>query len=144
MGQEPLAPPSVKGWDGGPAWINTNTLLARFNFVNALLATGRPAAVRKREWPQPTRRRSVVAATRSCARRRIEPGRIVATIVTDAVQNDITSDVRATLLAFLNSSGDVPTAGSQVNAVPFGPRITPRRSAAHWRLTLNLPVNQLN
>jgi uncharacterized protein (DUF1800 family) len=41
MGQEPLAPPSVKGWDGGPAWINTNTLLARFNFVNALMATGR-------------------------------------------------------------------------------------------------------
>src|SRR5581483_8550119 len=49
MGQEPLNPPSVKGWDAGPAWINTSTLLARFNFVNALIAqtapgkTGQPA-----------------------------------------------------------------------------------------------------
>ena len=42
MGQEPLNPPSVKGWDGGPAWINTSTLLARFNFVNALVAQTAP------------------------------------------------------------------------------------------------------
>ncbi len=36
MGQDILDPPSVKGWDGGPAWINTATLLARINFANAL------------------------------------------------------------------------------------------------------------
>ena len=36
MGQDLLDPPSVKGWDGGPAWINTATLLARINFANAL------------------------------------------------------------------------------------------------------------
>ena len=36
MGQDLLEPPSVKGWDGGPAWINTATLLARINFANAL------------------------------------------------------------------------------------------------------------
>jgi uncharacterized protein (DUF1800 family) len=37
MGQEPLAPPSVKGWDGGPTWINTATLLSRFNLVNKMV-----------------------------------------------------------------------------------------------------------
>ena len=42
MGQEPLLPPSVKGWDGGPSWINTSTLLARFNFVNGLIAQTAP------------------------------------------------------------------------------------------------------
>ena len=42
MGQEPLNPPSVKGWDGGPAWINTSTMLARFNFVNGLIAQTAP------------------------------------------------------------------------------------------------------
>ena len=36
MGQDLLAPPTVKGWDGGTAWINTSTLLARINFANAL------------------------------------------------------------------------------------------------------------
>jgi hypothetical protein len=37
MGQVLLAPPSVKGWDGGENWINANTLLHRFNFALDLL-----------------------------------------------------------------------------------------------------------
>ncbi|MBV9848889.1 MAG: DUF1800 domain-containing protein [Armatimonadetes bacterium] len=36
MGQDILDPPSVKGWDGGPAWINTATMMARLNFANTL------------------------------------------------------------------------------------------------------------
>ena len=36
MGQDLLAPPTVKGWDGGEAWINTSTLLARINFANTV------------------------------------------------------------------------------------------------------------
>jgi uncharacterized protein (DUF1800 family) len=31
MGQTLLAPPSVKGWDGGRNWISTQTLLLRYN-----------------------------------------------------------------------------------------------------------------
>jgi uncharacterized protein (DUF1800 family) len=31
MGQVPLAPPNVKGWPGGRAWINTSTLFVRYN-----------------------------------------------------------------------------------------------------------------
>ncbi len=34
MGQDLLAPPSVKGWDGGEAWINTATLMNRISFAN--------------------------------------------------------------------------------------------------------------
>ena len=37
MGQELFNPPNVKGWEGGEAWINSVTLLARSNFVNDLL-----------------------------------------------------------------------------------------------------------
>ncbi|HEV8131082.1 MAG TPA: DUF1800 domain-containing protein [Acidobacteriota bacterium] len=36
MGQNLFEPPSVKGWDGGRAWINTSTLLNRQNFVQQL------------------------------------------------------------------------------------------------------------
>lgn len=33
MGQDLFAPPSVKGWDGGPAWISSDTMMERFNFA---------------------------------------------------------------------------------------------------------------
>jgi len=36
MGQDLLAPPTVKGWDGGENWINTSTLLARINFADTV------------------------------------------------------------------------------------------------------------
>jgi hypothetical protein len=36
MGQNILTPPNVKGWDGGEAWINANTVMLRFNFGLAL------------------------------------------------------------------------------------------------------------
>ncbi len=39
LGQELFNPPNVKGWDGGAAWINTNTLLNRHNLA-LLLVTG--------------------------------------------------------------------------------------------------------
>jgi uncharacterized protein (DUF1800 family) len=39
MGQDLFAPPNVKGWPGGTAWLNTSTMLERDNFA-AALATG--------------------------------------------------------------------------------------------------------
>jgi len=35
MNQVPFHPPGVKGWDGGASWLNSQTLLARENFLNA-------------------------------------------------------------------------------------------------------------
>lgn len=43
MGQNLFQPPSVKGWDGGRAWINTSTLFVRHNLLIHLL-TGRRLA----------------------------------------------------------------------------------------------------
>jgi uncharacterized protein (DUF1800 family) len=37
LGQELLAPPNVKGWDGGLSWITTNTLLTRYNQASLLV-----------------------------------------------------------------------------------------------------------
>ena len=39
MGQGLYAPPSVAGWEGGPAWINTSATLARSNLALALAST---------------------------------------------------------------------------------------------------------
>lgn len=37
LGQDLFAPPNVKGWDGGLAWITTNNLLARYNEAAVLV-----------------------------------------------------------------------------------------------------------
>ncbi|HWB19104.1 MAG TPA: DUF1800 domain-containing protein, partial [Phycisphaerales bacterium] len=42
MGQNIFFPPSVKGWDGGRAWINTSTLFVRQNLAVFLLTGRRP------------------------------------------------------------------------------------------------------
>jgi uncharacterized protein (DUF1800 family) len=40
LGQIPFAPPNVKGWDGGRAWITTSTLLYRYNMANYAVGNG--------------------------------------------------------------------------------------------------------
>ncbi len=37
LGQTLFYPPNVKGWDGGRAWINSSTMLARTNLVRNML-----------------------------------------------------------------------------------------------------------
>jgi uncharacterized protein (DUF1800 family) len=56
LGQDLLAPPNVKGWPGGEAWISSKTLLARRQFVERLLRVDEnrmlPAQMRE---PDPAR-----------------------------------------------------------------------------------------
>ncbi|RYG71024.1 DUF1800 family protein, partial [bacterium] len=40
MGQQLFAPPNVRGWPGGDAWITTQSLLARRQFVLTLSGQG--------------------------------------------------------------------------------------------------------
>jgi uncharacterized protein (DUF1800 family) len=47
MGQNLFFPPTVKGWDGGRAWINTSTLFVRQNVIIYLLTGRQPNAY---EW----------------------------------------------------------------------------------------------
>ncbi len=37
LGQSLFYPPNVKGWDGGRAWINANTLLQRYNMSRTII-----------------------------------------------------------------------------------------------------------
>jgi hypothetical protein len=147
MGQDLLAPPSVKGWDGGPTWINTNTLLARFNFTNALVATAVPIKPRAIATAMMATPKS--AAAPALWAPNIQPDaiaaeaggldakRVIATIVHDALQDDVTSGVRGTLTDYL-------TASSEVASVPFGPENYQEKIRGAVALIFNLPVNQLN
>jgi uncharacterized protein (DUF1800 family) len=132
MGQTPLAPPSVKGWDGGPSWINTSTLLARFNFANSLVAG--PASAKLPD--------AIVAQAHG-----YDAGRVVETIVSEAVQDDVTSGVRTTLLSYLNSTQAQPgavAATMAANPIPFGYENYQEKIRGALSLVFNLPVNQLN
>ena len=46
MGQYPFEPPSVAGWDWGPAWLSTNTVKARFQAVTYLMREDGPLEVK--------------------------------------------------------------------------------------------------
>lgn len=52
MGQQLMQPPSVKGWDGGLAWITTSSLYTRYNAACALISGN--------DDPQTRRRRDVL------------------------------------------------------------------------------------
>jgi uncharacterized protein (DUF1800 family) len=45
LGQDLFAPPNVRGWPGGEAWIDSSTLLARRQFIERLLRSGDAGAV---------------------------------------------------------------------------------------------------
>jgi uncharacterized protein (DUF1800 family) len=42
MGQDLFNPPTVKGWDGGRAWVSTSTLFERFNFAASITTARGP------------------------------------------------------------------------------------------------------
>jgi uncharacterized protein (DUF1800 family) len=152
MGQEPLNPPSVKGWDGGPSWINTSTMLARFNFVNTLIATTAPPKPAPATAKPPAMTAATTPATNAP---NVQPDelvhdaggfnapRIVELLVSGALQDDVTGDVRGTLVDYLTGTGGPPQAGN-TNPLPFGPENYQEKIRGVVALTLNLPVNQLN
>ncbi|MCA9254845.1 MAG: DUF1800 family protein, partial [Phycisphaerales bacterium] len=59
MGQTPMQPPNVKGWDGGETWITSSTLFNRYNVLGRLL-TGTKTAEVERQREQRLRRASRV------------------------------------------------------------------------------------
>ncbi|HEV2404389.1 MAG TPA: DUF1800 family protein, partial [Ktedonobacterales bacterium] len=51
MGQVPLDPPNVSGWDGdkvSSAWLSTGAWMARVNYINALVAAASGLTARAR------------------------------------------------------------------------------------------------
>jgi hypothetical protein len=130
LGQSLFAPPNVKGWPGGKAWLNTATLLERANFAESL-AMGTMWATRP---PEPSTsaaggsfnlRRIVSAITSSIVPvelpdepappRAFDPARIVADEgVTSALEvvrvvlelylpGGVPSETRAKLVAFVGA-----------------------------------------
>jgi hypothetical protein len=71
----------------------------------------------------------------------MDPTKVAAALVSGIVQDDVTSDVRATLVEYLQNV--TPTAAMQ-SPLPFGPENYQEKIRGALALVLNLPANQLN
>jgi len=94
MGQDLFAPPNVKGWDGGLAWVSTSTLLERYNFANRL-CTAREDTTRTTFDPLPALSAAGLTTAEAVADRYL---RLL-------VDGDVPPEVRAALVAYLNDGG---------------------------------------
>jgi uncharacterized protein (DUF1800 family) len=121
MGQVPFHPPSVKGWDGGAAWLNTQTVLARENFVSSLMAA--PDMMQSKSWLTDTPPGNASDAAR----------RLAATIL----QGDASASSLAGLQGYLDGTGT--STGTMLSGENFEERI---RGAAY--LTMAMPAYQLS
>ena len=54
MGQRPFDPPSVAGWEWGPAWMSSNSMRVRFDWGNQLLREELLGAKKGQVQPAPT------------------------------------------------------------------------------------------
>ncbi len=83
MGQLIFAPPNVKGWDGGKAWISTSTLLFRYNFANYLINGDpmRPGAPGKKNGGDVAFRPRVMNRTPIPPRAPMDMGKLIPTVL---------------------------------------------------------------
>lgn len=118
MGQVLFYPPDVKGWDGGAAWVNSQTVLARENFANTIVNS-----------PQMT-------AAWLSAGYSIDPKAMSAKLVGTILRGDAPPDAVARIQAYLGG------AGTSALGMLSGENVDERvRSAAY--LTMAMPAYQL-
>ncbi len=121
MGQTLFYPPNVKGWDGGAAWLNSQTLLTRENFANGVAK--RPQLLQDASW--------LAAATRS-----MDPRDVARTLTGVMLQDDVSPASVAQLETYLGGAGQSELA--QLSTENADERV---RNAAY--LTMAMPAYQL-
>ena len=128
LGQVLFAPPSVKGWDGGPAWLNGQTLLFRQNLALSLTST------------EDVRfgRRCDPAATLT-RHRRTGDEESVDFLLGVFLQRDVPAEARTALLEYLARAKTTKYPAFWTSDDVANHRL---RTVAH--LTLTLPEFQLN
>ncbi len=118
MGQVLFLPPNVKGWDGGSAWLNSQTVLTRENFASSLMAKMGNAA-----WMQH-------------AMMSMDPATVSRALVATILQGDVSPASTAKLSGYLG--GNNVSALAALSGENADERI---RGAAY--LTMAMPAYQL-
>lgn len=126
MGQEPFNPPSVKGWDGGPAWISTGTMLDRFNFTNLVVRGRNPATNR---WLSPI--------TEMASQGPVTAATIIDYFSKNIMHGDVSPDVTQVLTGYLQP-------GDAKAPIQMTPDFVDTKLRAVAHLLLTTPLHQLN
>lgn len=94
MGQDLFAPPDVSGWTSGVGWINTTTLLTRYNFFNLLASFRGDGSLDFVEWVQT---------------HQLSSFDVVGLFLDAIVKNDVSVDTRYALEQYMltNDSGEI-------------------------------------
>jgi uncharacterized protein (DUF1800 family) len=121
MGQILFSPPNVKGWDGGAAWISTQSVLIRENFANGVAQS--PAMLADGSW--------LAAAART-----LDARGVASTLTATMLQGDVSPVAETQLIAYLNGDGQSALAGLSIENADL--RV---RRAAY--LTMAMPAYQL-
>jgi uncharacterized protein (DUF1800 family) len=87
MGQVLFYPPNVKGWDGGAAWLNSQTMLTRENFAASLAAK-----IGNAPWLQP-----VLGS--------MDPATVTRVLTATILQGDVSPAASAKLSDYLAGAG---------------------------------------
>jgi len=116
LGQVLFMPPNVAGWNWGRAWINTNTLLARYNLADALTRQPKPNRQTK---PKPNPAKPMAAAKVDFARlvpppMRQNPEAIVDALVFRFFNASISKPLRALFLEFAETARERPMTDADV------------------------------
>lgn len=158
MGQDLFVPPDVNGWPGGMAWINSNTLLIRYNFANFLLngvspdqfkvfkAEGAGAAFKRREFVESQRTNKPIDWSPKQQLkdlgldRRLVTGRdIVEHYIRDFIGRPISNDLRQQFIAFAETDASGGRKSFSINDSNFDERV---RGLVH--LIMSSPDYQLS
>ncbi|MGB8266885.1 MAG: DUF1800 domain-containing protein [Candidatus Velthaea sp.] len=118
MGQILFSPPNVKGWDGGAAWLNSQTLLTRENFASGLV-------------------NQASGGWLGDAMTGLQAAQVARTMAATILIGDVAPQSLAQLVAYLNGSG--VSAQASLSAENVDERV---RGAAY--LTMAMPAYQLS
>jgi len=116
MGQSLLEPPTVKGWDGGRLWLNSQTVLVRTHFIQDMCLPGKLGD-------------GLATAELIKTHKLDRAGDAIAFLLDVVLQNDVPDAVRARLVEYAGG----------LSAEVDGEKL---RGLA--QLVLSLPENQLN
>jgi uncharacterized protein (DUF1800 family) len=114
LGQDLLAPPNVKGWDGGLSWITTNNLLTRYNQAALLVMAENKMAPEGQGVQRMLSQRAAVVANRMHAvdvnrivtdSERADKGKLIVALEKRFLQATLSKKQREVLQDFLDSRG---------------------------------------
>ena len=132
MGQDLFNPPSVKGWDGGVAWVSTSTLFERFNFA-ASLTTQRGGEGTSHVDPEALLRGVTPTSHSELLDRVLEP----------LLDGDVSSATRQALLSYLSTPEPDPKRPGASLPFTWDARMVDEKLRGLLHLALASPEYQL-